>query len=130
MLPPPLLLLLRLLLVVVVLLLLWAVRSLLLLLLLLPPLLPHNCGMAPALDARLQRCSACAACFAALGAPAGGACGCQCTAAAQRTCPPPSPCPPAVVFVGVRSVLAPPVVAWFVYTLWFRWGGGARSLIA
>ncbi|KAL4439711.1 hypothetical protein ABPG75_002712 [Micractinium tetrahymenae] len=25
-----------------------------------------------------------------------------------------------VAFVGVRSVIAPPIVAWFVYTLWFR----------
>ncbi|PSC68818.1 Carbonic anhydrase 2 [Micractinium conductrix] len=25
-----------------------------------------------------------------------------------------------IAFVGVRSVIAPPVVGWFVYTLWFR----------
>lgn len=25
-----------------------------------------------------------------------------------------------VLFVGVRSVIAPPIVSWFVYTLWFR----------
>jgi len=25
-----------------------------------------------------------------------------------------------VAFVGVRSVIAPPIVAWFVYSLWFR----------
>lgn len=34
---------------------------------------------------------------------------------------------PAVAFVGVRSVLAPPVVAWFVYSLWFRWGAAATA---
>jgi hypothetical protein len=26
-----------------------------------------------------------------------------------------------VAFVGVRSVVAPPVVGWFVYSVWFRW---------
>ena len=31
-----------------------------------------------------------------------------------------SPCH-AVSFIGVRSFIAPPVVGWFVYTLWFRW---------
>nr|AXF42660.1 carbonic anhydrase CAH1630 [Chlorella sp. ArM0029B] len=25
-----------------------------------------------------------------------------------------------VAFIGVRSIIAPPIVAWFVYTLWFR----------
>ncbi|KAL4450547.1 hypothetical protein ABPG77_000903 [Micractinium sp. CCAP 211/92] len=25
-----------------------------------------------------------------------------------------------VLFVGVRSVIAPPIISWFIYTLWFR----------
>lgn len=31
----------------------------------------------------------------------------------------------AVAFVGVRSIIAPPITAWFVYKLWFRCDGCA-----
>jgi hypothetical protein len=42
---------------------------------------------------------------------------CMPSACGTETRPP----PPAVAFVGVRSVVAPPVVGWFVYSVWFRW---------